>query len=216
MQEHSAVCLQHTVLVGSVISSLMTLIGSMFGSIKWYYWITMAATLITTPLAVWSAVSLKRRLLSIYIALCSLELIFKILFITNYVFIKHRKREECTNLEDDVEPPHCLYWRYDDLNLTNAIVFHSFASIMELVFLIFAVKLVIHLSSDRIDHLKEDGFGMSSMTRSESYHSFTYGTFEKRQRAAKERRFTATCWTSFNVHVFHYTLVCMTVWHLLF
>lgn len=191
MHEHSAVCMQHWLLVGSVVSALVTLIGSLFGSQEWYYWITMGATLITTPLAITASVTLRRRYLWAFIALITVELMLKVIFITNYGFIKRSERERCTNLEEDTPPDDCRAWRYNDLNFTNAIIFHAGGFIMGTTFLIFAVQLLAFIRNDWLkdDHEgTQNAEGVNSISLSLCYNSYAYGTFERDQATDETRQ----------------------------
>lgn len=192
MQEpSSAVCMQHSILVVSCFSALMTLIGSLFGSSKWYCWITVCVTLVSTPLAISGAITLKRSVLVAYCCINVLELILKIIFAVNYARLKHERREECAPFI--THSGDCSFWRMDDLNLTNAIVFNVFSSILQTVLLFFSIKLIRFLATAWIaTSIVWDENSLSYDGRSKS---FAYGTFTIKEYVPNlnTRRLTTSC-----------------------
>lgn len=185
MQEHSAVCMRHSLQVLSVISLLMTLIGSLFGSTKWYCWLTISATLITTPLAITSAVLLKRRLLVVYIIADFFEIAIKIFFIVKYTFVKLALKEECSRLRSVDIDESCDEWRYTVLNIKNAIIFMGFASALDVMLLVFGFQLFTYLGQVWVPSLQFQFSTTSNPSPTSSTRS-EYGTF-RRTRMTIER-----------------------------
>ena len=138
---------KHLLLVISVIACIFTILGWYMGTTNWlwkmwYSWVVVVSSLISTPLAVGASIRLNHILLLIYVLVGSLEVAFKIVFVT-YVFRqKHEIANTCTAIS---EPPLslCKEWRLDDLNLTNSIVFHTISSLSEVILIVYSVQLTI-------------------------------------------------------------------------
>ncbi len=142
--DSSSVCMQHTLLVTSVISGSMTVIGVLFGAYKWFHWIPLATALVVTSVGIPAAYYLTTKLLIWFAVVDGLDFILKVFNIGSLIYYKVKINEDCSPFDMAGSEEECpnTNWRLLLLNITNAIVFYIFAAIIEITLFTFSIYLI--------------------------------------------------------------------------
>jgi len=142
--DSSSVCMQHTLLVTSVISSSLTLIGVLFGAYKWYHWSLLFTALLVILAGVPAAYYMKIKLLIIFAVIDGFDFILKVFCIGSLIYFKVKISEDCSPFDLAGNEEECpdTNWRLLLLNITNATVFFIFSAIIEIILFTFSIYLV--------------------------------------------------------------------------
>lgn len=142
--DSSSACMQHTIITTSVLSTLMTIIGVLFGAFKWYHWLPIPTTSITSLIGIISACTLNYYLLILFALIDGIDFLFKVFIIASFVHRKIEIIENCSPYELAVDADNCPRdnWRLDSLNITNGMVYCVFSAIVQLILFTFAIYLV--------------------------------------------------------------------------
>jgi hypothetical protein len=142
--DSSSVCMQHSLLVTSVISGLMTVIGALFGAYKWFHWIPLVTAIIVMLVAIPAAYHLRPKLLIWFAIIDGSDFILKVFNIGSLIYYKVKINEDCSPFDMAGSEEECpnTNWRILLLNITNAIVFYIFAAIIEIILFTFSIYLI--------------------------------------------------------------------------
>lgn len=189
---------KHILLVFSVISCMFTTMGWYLGTTNWLWkttqsWLVLVASVISTPIAVTAAISMRQSFLLTYAIIGILEIIFKIVFIVNVYRKKIEVSSRCTMFYQI--PPDCADWRLDDLNLTNSAVFHIVSSIAHLFLIMFSVQLLHY--QRKLDHMRSKVVGIENL--SYSYSTSSIDTIAFHTTTTRDNVSSSTCTGQSNV-----------------
>jgi hypothetical protein len=136
--------MQHTLLVTSVISGSMTVIGAIFGAYKWFHWIPLVTAIVVMLVGIPAAYYLTTKLLIWFAVIDGSDFILKVFNIGSLIYYKVKINEDCSPFDMAGSEEECpnTNWRLLLLDITNAIVFYIFAAIIEIILFTFSIYLI--------------------------------------------------------------------------
>lgn len=170
--DSSGVCMQHTLLVTSVISCLLTVIGVLFGAYKWYHWFPLATALIVLLIAIPASYYLTIKLLVLFAIIDGSDFILKVFNIGSLIYYKVKINEDCSPFDLAGDEQQCpdTNWRLILLHITNAIVFYIFSAIIEIILFTFSIYLIYSVRKYKPFHTNRNFDESNSFENSNKSH----------------------------------------------
>lgn len=135
-------CMQHTILVTTVICTLLSVIAALFAG-KWWHWLSLVSSIVTTFIGIPAGLTLRPKLLIGFTVMDGLDLIFKLICMGYLIHYRMRINDNCSPFDakfhEDCPKGN---WRLKLLNVNNGIVFYTIGALIELFLFIYGICLI--------------------------------------------------------------------------